>query len=540
MTLQNNERGSTFMLVIIGFAVLFIFSMTAILISNANKKQTINEKDKIQAYYVAKTGAESFINYLEHIKVDKDQTKEQTIKKLLNELNGKESKSSEFKDNDKKLIGNFKIKIEKIEDQDYRITSVGEANNAKREIIATLSLKEENKSKDNTEASSNNYWDGTIRAYKTITFKDLYRFMSATDITSGNYPKNLILETPRERNKEELEEGIFFKESELKKLFLSENINEKNFTIDIHNVKMGLRNIYPKNKLYDGYEIYDVNRDKVVLTVRYSLKEDEKEIQHSEALNKTFSLIGKEREKISSIINDDEYYNQVKFLKELSRIRDKDININDVNKTNKKIYESFTAKKTLFKNDTFDTIDATKSVTNTPLVLDIEEFVQDSDSKMTIVTSKNKDIKIVTKSFNLLYNAKINVIGDGNKNFYILGDAQLDSEKSHIGVDIYKTNDSTANITFNLKPGTQFQTNNGSKLEKIKVYGPKAKFQLGDDSWFEGQAIINDSTIKDGTNIRPFVLRNNKKEEIIDESKYSEEITNEKSSFKIKWNNSAD
>lgn len=133
--LFNDEKGSTFMLVIIGFCVLFIFTIGMIFIGNVNSRSTIREENRAKAYYIAKTGAESYINHLEkEIKLGND------IFKDLDDLNGKTSKLSTFED------GTFDIKIDKIIEKNsekeaiekYKIITTGRVNEEKSILIAMI------------------------------------------------------------------------------------------------------------------------------------------------------------------------------------------------------------------------------------------------------------------------------------------------------------------------------------------------------------------------------------------------------------------
>ena len=62
----KNEKGGALMLVIMASFIVLAFTITTIMLSGASVKQSSGEEYKTQAYYVAKTGAESLVNYLEN------------------------------------------------------------------------------------------------------------------------------------------------------------------------------------------------------------------------------------------------------------------------------------------------------------------------------------------------------------------------------------------------------------------------------------------------------------------------------------------
>lgn len=139
----NNEKGSTLMLVILGFFIVAIFTMTGIFISNASSKRTVKEEHRTKAYYVAQTGAKTFINHIEkEAKAGKDVLKE------LKELDGKTSKSTPYElSKDGKDYGEFDIKVEGIETKDkddskktesYKIITTGRVKTQKVELVAII------------------------------------------------------------------------------------------------------------------------------------------------------------------------------------------------------------------------------------------------------------------------------------------------------------------------------------------------------------------------------------------------------------------
>lgn len=149
--LMNNEKGSTLMLVLIGFFIVAIFTMTGIFISNAGSRRTVKEEHRTKAYYVAQTGAKTFINHIE-----KEANAKKDILKELKELVGKTSDPEKYYLNDEKTkYGEFTIKVEGIKMKDaegnvikeddhtnkyqsYKVITTGKVNEEKVNLTAII------------------------------------------------------------------------------------------------------------------------------------------------------------------------------------------------------------------------------------------------------------------------------------------------------------------------------------------------------------------------------------------------------------------
>lgn len=90
-----NEKGMVIPIVLMVFMVLMIIGGAALSVATADHRHSAHQSHKIQAYYLAKSGAEAFADYL----IEKSSSENfSTMNNLLNTISNKTSESANFKD----------------------------------------------------------------------------------------------------------------------------------------------------------------------------------------------------------------------------------------------------------------------------------------------------------------------------------------------------------------------------------------------------------------------------------------------------------
>jgi hypothetical protein len=108
----NNRRGSALALVIVVMAVLMILGTTVLRIAVAENKFAKHNEDKIQAYYAARSGAQSVAEYL--------------IRDANNDAEELLGKTSEW--NEQLDRGKFQVTVNELSSDTIEIVSLGEYN----------------------------------------------------------------------------------------------------------------------------------------------------------------------------------------------------------------------------------------------------------------------------------------------------------------------------------------------------------------------------------------------------------------------------
>lgn len=135
---MKNRKGSTLVMTLMVFVVLMIFgTVTLNLMANENK-QSRNHQYKIQAYYIARSGAEAVESVLESVIKDMN---EEDLKGLYNDIKDDET---EVEVNGE--IATVKVRKEKDEDNKmyfYTIISRGQSGNVEEKVEKVMSIKVE-------------------------------------------------------------------------------------------------------------------------------------------------------------------------------------------------------------------------------------------------------------------------------------------------------------------------------------------------------------------------------------------------------------
>lgn len=136
----NNQKGSVFMMVLISLAILGIFSISAITLFRADFNHAQRQENKMQAYYLARSGAETLASYLIYNPEGLTITERQVLIDDL--LNGKTSTQVKIKeDEDREFLkeGSIQIKTQKI-GSNLEITSTGIYKGISDKVTVTLGI----------------------------------------------------------------------------------------------------------------------------------------------------------------------------------------------------------------------------------------------------------------------------------------------------------------------------------------------------------------------------------------------------------------
>lgn len=125
--LIKNQNGATLPLVLMTLVVLSIFTMTVISIASTNSKVSTVEADRVKAYYIARTGAESFADYIINKPEMIDDLKQAGIIGIESEVEEKKGeKSIPFNFGE----GTVSVRITKLREKiGYKVTGIGKVGN---------------------------------------------------------------------------------------------------------------------------------------------------------------------------------------------------------------------------------------------------------------------------------------------------------------------------------------------------------------------------------------------------------------------------
>ena len=116
----KNEKGSSLTLVLIVMVVLTVLGSTLLFFNSSEARQTIREEKKTQAYYIARSGVETVLDY------------------ILNNPDKIENLNTKININETELgNGKFKVKISKSAEK-VIIKSIGIVDNVENEVSLIL------------------------------------------------------------------------------------------------------------------------------------------------------------------------------------------------------------------------------------------------------------------------------------------------------------------------------------------------------------------------------------------------------------------
>lgn len=435
----ENEKGSTFMLVIIGFFVIFIFTMSLIFIGNSNSRNANVEENGSKAYYVAKTGAESLINSISK----KDDIKAELDDLIIKTNEGKYG-TGEFGE------GEFEIQVsEKINDDGtitYKITSKGTVNKTDRQIIAVI----------NPNYKTSGWGDGQVFIDGSLSIPFIPQMAGA----------GLKLYTTEKKDGKE-ESPIKFVQGGAMDLFIQDSSRWPLLAKQKGKTKETLEN----EGITLDYQISKIIDEKGKNIGDYSLitKERDKEFIKKEVLKNKFG--GKSIElNYGYDSTKDQRFKEPVFPSEKEAV---------VSKINN------------------GEIDASGSGGNLLIKQDVIEIKK--NQTLTIKTNKNREINIITDVLTVLDNAKIDVEGDGVVNFYVTGSVHCVS-KSRMGIKEGINFEPKINIY--LKEGATLNANNGAHLINVDTIGVGATVDFQDNVVYEGVIITKDIGLTDECTIK--------------------------------------
>lgn len=463
----NNEKGSTLMLVLIGFFVISIFTMTAVFISNANSKRTVKEEHRTKAYYVAQTGAKTFIDHIEkENKVGTD------VLKALEKLNGKTSdKEKYYLDKEKTEYGEFDIKVEGIKtiDKDgkektesYKIITTGKVREEEVELVAIINA--------SPQFDGGGYKIGRGRVFSNSN--EQIKIAEASQLEGagitlyvkgrkyGNNPPLIIQKTKTDGK--EIQD--LFTRSNVGKIETLNSQQIENYRLEILEVAL--------DKTADISEKNHIKREKLVKYKKYPEKDTTvEEIQFRYDTDKQDILEYFSKEKLSGEkLTDSQIEEGLKsiFLLPIRSVQD---------------YKDYIAKSEVYPlpNDTFP------SGGHTEGAVDADKKTIDLDFR------GKKNVKIGLIKVN---NAgTVNIKADGGTKIWVTGietnDAEPEMNKMNIEsngkVDFYIDGrivfdghliaKEGAEVNFYMK-GSTFESNNEAIIENVNLYAPNTKVVL--------------------------------------------------------------
>lgn len=450
---MKNEKGSTIVIAVLTFTVLFIFTMTITFLGFTNYNQADREEKNIKAYYVAKTGADALIKHLEDTAEstgDMSEELEELVLKSDSENPGANPGIGSYKE------GDFKIEVKKNKNKDdtvsYKIISTGEMRNGNNvgmdTVTALLTPKHE----------SFSWGIGTVDAGEKIFVKGLHN-LEGNGIILNTSAKKGISDS---KSPIEIQEG-YSENHEIIKLFDGNNDG----TREKHGYKLKRTNVDPT---HIKSEIIDYDK----------LPEDAKPV----TLN-----YGVERKK-------------------------PEINIPSTNKSNINLknevidVNSSTPSEGTFVTEAYNVIDFEgdgdpKKKTKNKEFLKIETSELQISGNNEIKTSLDKDVVIYTNLFTLDESAKLNITGPGK--VYIYANEKLDLiNKSKLGIDLdVDLEDRIVNLNIHLYIGkNDVQIGNHTELGNTYIYGKAAEVQLAGNSVFTGRISANKVKLRDNITLR--------------------------------------
>ncbi len=174
---MKNRKGSTLVIVLMVFAVLSILATVTLSFMLTENKQSIHQKNKIEAYYIARSGAEATEAAIREIYEEADKEIERLKEKIVTLKNDEENYTSK-KSNLESLIlkeftkkekiieiaesGSGRIEINKrgfgrdklesislkTENNSIIIEAIGNVNNSREKVIKVISIKNKDTSKE--------------------------------------------------------------------------------------------------------------------------------------------------------------------------------------------------------------------------------------------------------------------------------------------------------------------------------------------------------------------------------------------------------
>lgn len=138
--LLKNEKGSAFLMAIMGLAIISIITVTAVFMGSTNAKQTHTEGKRTQAYYVADAGAKTMVEELKGLPANE-------LQKKLVEMEGLGTIKGEYTDDTTSgtpVKYKFELEVEKDPTAEiYELRSTGYSNDGVKDgTRAILALEE--------------------------------------------------------------------------------------------------------------------------------------------------------------------------------------------------------------------------------------------------------------------------------------------------------------------------------------------------------------------------------------------------------------
>lgn len=439
--------------VVLTFAVLFIFTMTAIFIGNSSFKHADKEENKTQAYYVAKTGVDSVISHLEKEGKGIDGDIRDELDKLIEKTDIGDIGVGNYKE------GSFEIevkkKIKEYQDKNgdkknktfYLVESKGkvgkEGEEDEDQVTAILTPKYQ---------ANQNWGKGTIDAGGSIHFNHISQLKGS----------GLILNTIKKRL--HTEEGpVTF--GDIMDLFISKKDKEKKVK-DYELVKI----IEDKTEIFSEKLINDSITDFEPLQINYGVERELDEIT-APAYNSS-GTIKLDNEKVSF-----EGFRKGKIINEKYQV----IEIKD---------------------------DEPKLKTKEKEIMKIEAQKMETKGDIVIETSKDRDILITVDVLEMSTNSNLNIKGDGNVYFYIKDSGDI-GENSKVGANLHIPNEinTVINTHFYLDSCNLTVKGNG-KVKNTLVYGTgdNSEMELKGGSIYKGRMFVEkvdfngESTIQSPSN----------------------------------------
>ena len=448
--LFNNQKGSTLMLITILSFVIISITMTMILFAGTSAKQSFGEENKTQAYYIAKTGAESLIKHLEDMS-----SKDGDVKKELDELKDEGIGKGSYDD------GEFTLEITELTEDKYEIKSTGKVNETEDWIIAELTIGE-------TTGGGYNTGDGKIfvNSSKQIDIEKVPQLEGAGLVIhhkSQKYGSSvpILINEPGNISK------LFKRLNDKSDVTLVKTLNaqkESGYKLEIKEPTNEESNISKENpiRIEKLVKYKDIKKDSSF---------EELEFRYGTTKKDVLNYFSKEKLGESMLTNS-QIQNGLKdtFLLPITTIEDYKNYMNEEspiypnspkydslkNGTNKgKIEETKKKDKPViggFKNSTDYTIN---------------EIILNNGVNFVIDTKGDTNIKIDVK-IEISKNDQITIKADDKVNIYLKGEAQING-------DIIVEGDGEVNLYMY---GEVFQANNGSVIKNINLYGPTSEIKL--------------------------------------------------------------
>lgn len=507
MKIKNNDQGGTFMLVIIGFAVLFMISMVAIFITISNTKQTVIEENRIQSYYLAQTGAQAFVDHIQSIQ-KKPIDGVSGIQKLENLSKIKQSERNTYEEVD----GYFVIKVKSKGEDKYEVittATVGDSESTLVAVINGVTKKNEQQNNKNNQAYNDNKgrmyinkidYDGAIYGKDkkdTIQIKNLRNFEG----------EGIKLFTGVNKYADKV--PFHVNDGDLNKLF--EKISSKTSVSDLNeekakatDSKKGEYNLkiqetsnggeyVNKDNFIKKERLYHIADKKFApMEFNYGLTKDEvlnyfsagslnlnSIITEDQLLERLFLLPIQTKENLKAYKDGDKLFPSIpeyKFAPNLPKSKsiEKGIELNEgkEEKEKKKYdegdlanYKNININKIRLKNTSILNLKFSEGITN--VFVEDSIITNDSDKKNEMNIETNGIVNFYIKGVVDL-SGDINVIGSGQVNFYMQGP-----------------------LTKNLEDGAIFKMNNKSVINGINLYAPDHRIVLDNDIYYEGLIIAN-------------------------------------------------